>query len=304
MKIADLLSGQGGTALVPRATVAEIWDTAWSAAAIPQVATSVPAIIGENSIPFVEERPRAQVLGEGEGTKGSNAKFGAKTFTVKTVRVGVPVTYEALESDPAGVVTRLKALLGQALADQVDLAVIHGRQALDGGALTGVESLADTVTNSVDVGDPAEAGAAIWAGHGLVTGAGHGFGTIVADPRLISPLASLRDSQGRRLHPEIGLGDRMTNFDGAGVLTTPTVSGSNLLSAPSTLRAVGGDWNALKLAQGATMSLQAVPYGDPLQLGRDMASHREIALIMDTKLGWALMDPSAFVKYEAAASGE
>ena len=304
MKIADLLSGTGGTALMPRATVSEIWEKAWDSAAIPQVASSVPAIIGENSIPFVEERPRAQVLGEGEGTKGSTAKFGSKTFTVKTVRVGVPVTYESLESDPAGVVTRLKALLGQALADQIDLAVIHGKQALDGTALTGVESLADTVTNSVDVSTASEAGAAIWAGHGLVTGAGYGFGPIVADPRLISPLASLRDSQGRRLHPEIGLGDRMTSFDGASVLTTPTVSGSNLLTEPTALRGVGGDWSALKLAQGSTMTLQSVPYGDPLQLGRDMASHREVALIMDTRLGWALMDPAAFVKYELAAAGD
>lgn len=301
MKISELLSGTGGTALMPRATVAEIWDKAWSAAAIPQVATSVPAIIGENSIPFVEERPRAQVLGEGEGTKGSSAKFGSKNFTVRTVRVGVPVTYEALEADPAGTVTRLKALLGQALADQVDHAVVHGRQALDGTEISGVESIIGTVENSVEVPSAAGASEAIWAGHGLVTGAGFGFGTIVADPKLVSPLASVRDQQGRRLHPEIGLGDVMTSFDGASMLVTPGVSGSNLLAEPSSLRGIGGDWSALKLAQGATMSLQAVPYGDPLQLGRDMASHREVALIMDTKLGWALMDKDAFVKYEAPA---
>ena len=300
MKISELLSGTGGTALMPRATVAEIWEKAWSSAAIPQVATAVPSIIGENAIPFVQERPKAQVLGEGEGTKGSTAKFGAKTFTVKTVRVGVPVTYESLESDPAGTVTKLKELLARALAEQVDLAVIHGKQALDGTALTGVESLSETVTNSVEVGDPATTSQAIWQGHGLVTGAGFGFGPLVADPRLIGPLASVRDSQGRRLHPEIGLGDTVTSFDGASVVTTPTVSGSNVLAEASTLRAVGGDWDALKLAQGAGMTLQAVPYGDPLQLGRDMASHREVALIMDTKLGWALMDPDAFVKYEIA----
>lgn len=301
MKISELLSGTGGTALMPRATVAEIWEKAWAAAAIPQVATAVPAIIGENSVPFVDTVPRAQVLGEGEGTKGSEAKFGAKTFTVKTVRVGVPVTYEALESDPAGTVTKLKELLARALSEQVDLAVIHGKQALDGTALTGVESLADTVTNSVEVGDPSKTSEAIWTGHGLVTGEGFNFGPIVADPKLIGPLASVRDNQGRRLHPEIGLGDRVTSFDGASVVTTPTVSGSGVLDAPSTLRAVGGDWEALKLAQGAQMSLQAVPYGDPLQLGRDMASHREVALIMDTRLGWALMDPAAFVKYEVSS---
>lgn len=303
MKISELLSGTGGTALMPRATVSEMWEKAWSAAVIPQVATAVPAIIGENSIPFVDEVPRAQVLGEGEGTKGSSAKFGAKTFTVKTVRVGVPVTYEALESDPAGTVTKLKELLSRALAEQIDVAVIHGKQALDGTTLTGVESLVDTVTNSVEVGDPASTSEAVWTGHGLVTGAGFGFGPLIADPRLLGPLASVRDSQGRRLHPEIGLGDKVTTFDGASVVSSPTVSGSSVLSAPSTLRAVGGDWDALKLAQGSSMTLQAVPYGDPLQLGRDMASHREVALIMDTRLGWALMDPDAFVKYEVAGAG-
>lgn len=302
MKISELLSGTGGTALMPRATVSEMWEKAWSAAVIPQVATAVPAIIGENSIPFVDEVPRAQVLGEGEGTKGSTAKFGAKTFTVKTVRVGVPVTYEALESDPAGTVTKLKELLSRALAEQIDVAVIHGKQALDGTELTGVESLVDTVTNTVEVGDPAKTSEAVWTGHGLVTGAGFGFGPLIADPRLLGPLASVRDTQGRRLHPEIGLGDRVTSFDGAAVVSSPTVSGSSVLSAPSKLRAVGGDWSALKLAQGSSMTLQAVPYGDPLQLGRDMASHREVALIMDTRLGWALMDPSAFVKYEVADS--
>ena len=302
MKISEILSGQGGTALMPRATVAEIWDKAWAAAAVPQVADSVPAIIGENAVPFVEARPRAQVLGEGEGTKGSTARFGAKTYKVKTVRVGVPVTYESLESDPAGTVTRIKALMAQALADQVDYAVIHGRQALDGSAIADVESLTGAVTNSVEVGTASEVSEAIWAGHGLVTGAGHGFGTIIADPKLVGPLANVRDAQGRRMHPEIGLGDRMTSFDGASLLVTPGVSGSNLQAEPSTLRAIGGDWTALKLAQGATMSLQAVPFGDPLQLGRDMASHREIALILDTKLGWALMDPDAFVKYEVAGA--
>lgn len=302
MKISELLSGTGGTALMPRATVAEMWEKAWSAAVIPQVATAVPSIIGENSIPFVDEVPRAQVLGEGEGTKGSSAKFGAKTFTVKTVRVGVPVTYEALESDPAGTVTKLKELLSRALSEQIDLAVIHGKQALDGTDLTGVESLAGTVTNSVEVGDPAKTSEAVWAGHGLVTGAGFGFGSLIADPKLLGPLASVRDTQGRRLHPEIGLSDRVTSFDGAGVVTSPTVSGSSV-GVTSNLRAIGGDWSALKLAQGSSMTLQAVPYGDPLQLGRDMASHREVALIMDTRLGWALMDPDAFVKYEVAGAG-
>ena len=300
MKINELLSGTGGTALMPRATVASIWEKAWDAAAIPQVADSVPAIIGENSIPFVDQRPRAQVLGEGEGTKGSSAKFGAKTFTVRTVRVGVPVTYEALEANPAGVVSYLQGLLARALAEQVDLAVLHGKQALDGADIAGVESIAGTVTNSVDVGAASEAGAAIWEGAGLVTGAGHAFGPLVADPRMLATLGSLRDAQGRRLHPEIGLGDRVTSYDGARVVSSSIVSGTGVLDEPSSLRAVGGDWSALKLAQGSTMRLQTVQYGDPLQLGRDMASHREVAFIMDTRLGWALMDPAAFVKYEVA----
>lgn len=301
MKISELLSGTGGTALMPRATVAGIWEKAWDAAAIPQVADSVPAIIGENSIPFVDQRPRAQVLGEGEGTKGSAAKFGAKTFTVRTVRVGVPVTYESLESNPAGVVSYLQGLLARALAEQVDLAVLHGKQALDGADIAGVESISGTVTNSVDVGAADLAGAAIWEGAGLVTGAGHAFGPLVADPRMLATLGSLRDAQGRRLHPEIGLGDRVTQYDGARVVSTSVVSGTGVLDEPSNLRAVGGDWSALKLAQGSSMRLQTVQYGDPLQLGRDMAAHREVAFIMDTKLGWALMDPDAFVKYEVAA---
>lgn len=296
-KIEDILSGAGGQSLMPRETVAEIWDKAHATAVLPQIAKTIPAVIGETAVPYVSERPKAQIQGEREATKASKATIGAKTFITRNVRVGVPVTQEALESDPAGSISKVKELLAGALAEQIDIAAIHGVSAIDLATVADADTLA-SVTNSVELGAIADASMDIWAGHGLVAGAGYNYSGLIADPAFTSRLANSRDSEGRRLHPEIGLGGLPSSFEGVPLLTTPNVSGAHL-GIDSNLRAIGGDWSALYLAQGDTMRMSVVPYGDPLGTGRDMASHREVALILDTRLGWAIMDPGAFVKYVA-----
>ncbi|MDK7084205.1 hypothetical protein QP411_09930, partial [Pseudoglutamicibacter cumminsii] len=61
--------------------------------------------------------------------------------------------------------------LSAALARQIDLAIIHGRQASDGAALSGNPEFINQTTNRVKVaGTPETADSELWQGYDLVVG--------------------------------------------------------------------------------------------------------------------------------------
>jgi hypothetical protein len=298
--IATLTAGTGGANILPRQVSSDIWATATAQSVVPTLSTTTPIILGENVFPTVTKRPAASIVGEGGLKPGSDLELGAKVIKPIKAVVGLEFTMEAILTNPAGVLGLLQAELGAALARQVDLAVLHGRQASDGAALTGGNAYVNQTTNRVELTTAANSDAELWAGYGLVVNGANGndFSGFAMDPRFVFSLASARNSTtGLRLNPDVQMGSALTTYAGQPTAVSKTVSGQVDASADTKVRAFGGDWDALKFGYSLDIPVRAIQYGDPLGNG-DLQRRNATAYLAEVMFGWAVMDLTAFTAYE------
>lgn len=296
--VAGVVAGAGGTNLLPRNVSSSIWKKATAQSIIPTLSTSTPMILGENTFPVLTKRPAASVIGEGANKVDSDIEVGSKTVKPIKAVVGLEFTMEAILTNSAGVLGLMEEELSGALARQIDLAILHKREAATGNALTsGVQSVSDT-TQAVTLGTtPDDIDDKLWEGYGLVVDNGDmDFTGFAFDPRLIYTLATAKDLQNRRLHPEISMGASVTSYSGQPVAVSKTVSGQVDASADTEIRAFGGDWNALKFGHVLDIATKKIEYGDPFGNG-DLQRRNCVAYLTEVIFGWAIMDLNAFVKY-------
>lgn len=301
-----LTAGNGGSTLLPRSVSDEIWKESFATAVVPSLAKSHPMIIGENVIPVLTKRPAASVVGELGNKPDSQIEVGAKSIKPIKAVVGLEFSMETLQSNPANVLDIISEELSGALARQIDLAVLHGRQASDGQQLSGDPEYINQTTNRVELvslaenkPDPAKADAALWDGYNLVVGGDKprdftGFGL---DPRMVALLANARDKEGRRINPEIPMGGSVTSYAGQPVAVSRSVSGQMDASADTKVRGFGGDWNALRFGRALDIGLKRIEYGDPFGNG-DLQRRNAVAFMTEVIFGWAILDKDAFVAYE------
>lgn len=303
---AALTGGTGGTALLPRAVSDEIWKEATAASIVPSLAKQHPVILGENIIPVLTKRPSASIVGEGANKPDSELEVGAKSIKPIKAVVGLEFTMETLQQNPANVLDIMSEELSGALARQIDLAILHGRQASDGEALSGSPEFINQTANRITVsGDAAKADGELWEGYGLIVGGAKArdFTGFAMDPRLVAGLANARDGQGRRLNPEIPMGGGLTNYAGQPVAVSRSVSGQMDASKDTNVRAFGGDWNALRFGRALDIAVKKIEYGDPFGNG-DLQRRNTVAFLTEVIFGWAILDKDAFVAYEAAGAEE
>jgi len=297
--INDLAGGAGGSNLLPKQVAADIWDKARSATIIPTLSSATPIILGDNTFPIVTKKPTASIVGEGAAKPQSELEVGSKTIRPIKAVVGLEFTMEAILSNPAGILGLLSEQLGSALAEQVDLAVMHGKDATAGSTIAGVEYLNQT-TNRVDIDDAASVDAALWEGYGLIVNSGgRDFTGFALDPRYVFELANDRDTLGKRVN-EIGIGGAVTSYAGQPVAVAKSVSGQ-VEGLPDTgVRGFGGDWDALKFGYNLNIPVKRIEYGDPFGNG-DLQARNAIAYMAEVIFGWAILDKPSFVAYERTA---
>ena len=299
--ISTLTAGAGGTNLLPRNVSTDIWKAATAQSIVPTLSTNVPIILGENVFPSVTKRPSASIVGEGGAKPDSDLEIGAKVIKPIKAVVGLEFTMESVMTNPAGVLGLLQAELGGAIARQIDLAVLHGRQASNGAALTGGLEFINQTTNRVELTTPAAADQELWGGYGLVVNGANGndFNGFALDPRLVFQLANARDAAGRRLNPDINMGSAVSSYAGQPAAVSKTVSGQVDASTDTKVRGFGGDWNALKFGYALDMFTKKIEYGDPFGNG-DLQRRNSVAYLTEVIFGWAILDKTAFVAYDDA----
>jgi len=295
--IAALVGGTGGTAVLPRNVSENIWDKARAETIIPSLSTSTPVILGDNTFPIVTKRPAASIVGEGAAKPQSTVEVGAKTIKPVKAVVGLEFTLEAIHTNPAGVLGLLQEQLSGALARQIDLAVLHGRQASNGAALSGGHEFVNQTTQRVSINAAASVDAALWEGYGKVVNAGgYDFTGFALDPRYVFALANDRDDKGNRRN-DINIGGAVTSYAGQPVAVAKAVSGQVDASADTGVRGFGGDWDALKFGYVLDIPVKVIPYGDPFGNG-DLQARNSVAYMAEVIFGWAVLDLNSFVAYE------
>lgn len=298
-----LTAGEGGDQLLPRNMTDDIWKEATAQAIVPTLAKATPVIIGENITPVLNKRPAASIVGEGGNKPDSELEVGSKSFRPIKAVVGLEFTMEALIQNPANVLDTIGEELSGSLARQIDLAVLHGRQASDGAELTGVTEFLNQTTNRVALtDDPANADAALWEGYDLVVSGDkpHNFTGFALDPRFTSKIANARDGAGRRLNPEIQMGQGLTSYSGQPTVISRSVSGQVDASADTRVRGFAGDWESLRFGRALDIRMKRIEYGDPFGNG-DLQRRNVVAFLSEVIFGWTIMDLSAFAAFDAPA---
>ena len=299
---ASIVGGAGGTQLLPKSISNDWWKKATAESIIPTLSKSTPVILGDNVIPVLTKRPAASIIGELQNKVDSELEAGAVNFKTIKAEVGLEFSMETVLTNPAGILDIIGDEMAGALARQIDAAVIHNRQSSNGATLTsgtkGITTEAPVIelptTAGVDI-DPL-----LWEGYNAVTEtAGNNFNGFAVDPRLTYVLATARDSDGRRLNPDINMGQTVASYSGQPMVNSRTVGGDVDAGADTGIRAIGGDWNALRFGYAHQIGLRKIEYGDPFGNG-DLQRRNAVAYLMEVIFGWVILDPNAFVVYKLA----
>lgn len=120
------------------------------------------------------------------------------------------------------------------------------------------------------------------------------------DPTLSFGLATMRDTTGRRLYPELGYGQNVTAFEGMNAAVSSTVSAPEAKTATNLLGIVG-QFDAIRWGVQRDIAAHLIEYGDPDGLG-DLQRANQVAIRAEIVYGIGIMDMAAFAKIVKAGS--
>lgn len=253
----------------------------------------------------------AGVVGEGEAKPVGSTTYATKF--IKPVKVaGIAIVSKELASlDPAGVWDNIQQDLANAITRAFDLAVLYGVDAKTGSAISGANPAVTATTQSVVLGTStaAQGGLAtdlatgyntVVAGDGIFTD----YSGIAADPRLRGDLLTAVDVQGRPVFQQaINLKDSFDTVLGLPTAYAKAVSGQVGAYTDQGVRAIGGDWSALRygFAQDITITTSDQATIVDGATTYNLWQQNLTAVLAEAIFGWVVLDESAFVKYTIPA---
>ncbi|GAA4923418.1 phage major capsid protein [Nesterenkonia rhizosphaerae] len=291
--------------LLPKKMSNKIWDIARENSVVPSLTTQEPVIIGDNIIPTIEEKPRASMIGEGQRKRSSDLRFGSETLFRGKAVVLTEVSLETTLANPVETLRIIQESFGSALATQIDLAILHNRDALTGEQISqDANCIADTtqrVVLSEDVNrvkKDINAASALVASHSLVPNG------VALDPAMIARMVEAENPQtGAELYPNLNIGATNAGLvNGLRSAVGDSVSGRTYDdSEDSGIRGVVGRWDAVRWGKTATISMKKIEYGDPTGNG-DLQARNYVAFMSEILFGWRVLDVNkAFAAIETGA---
>ena len=115
------------------------------------------------------------------------------------------------------------------------------------------------------------------------------------DPTLSFGRSTMRDTNGRKIYPEIGFGQNLTNFSGMQAAVSDTVSAKNEITPDTKLLGIVGQFDAFRWGVQRSIGAHLIEYGDPDGLG-DLQRQNQIAIRAEIVYGIGIMDQAAFTK--------
>lgn len=282
---------------IPSAISTGIFEKAQKGSTLAQLSGARPQKFGKQQVWTLTAPPKAEIVGEGAEKSPTPTTYGTKTINPFKLQVTMRFSQEVKWADEdiqIGVLQDLASNASIALGRALDLVAIHKINPLTGTVSSLVkEGLADT-TQSVTLSG-AKYDEAIEAAAGVIISAGYTPGGIAMDPALSFGLSTMRDTNGRKIYPEIGFGQNVTNFSGMNAAVSDTVSAKNEIATPSKLLGIVGQFNAFRWGVQRSIGAHLIEYGDPDGLG-DLQRQNQIAIRAEIVYGIGIMDSKAFAK--------
>lgn len=293
--------------ILPQSYARQIIARANEASVVQKLAKSVPMPITGTSISVQTSPPQAGVVGEGQLKPVTS--MGLTTKSIKPIKVAAVMYWskEAREADEAGYLKVLEQQAASAITRAFDLAVLHGKSALTGQEIAGVEFVNQT-TNRVELGSSAKDKGGIFnelmAGTDLVNlNADFDFEVdgFAATPELRSRLYTATDTTGRPLYNDvIDLKAGLGNVMGLPVAYSRTVSGKAGEAPDTKVRGFAGDWSTLQYGFVDKLSLRYTDQSTINDNGTTVHLWQQNmeAMLVEAQFGWVFTDKSGFVAFE------
>lgn len=198
-----------------------------------------------------------------------------------------------------GILSDVGENCGIALGRALDIVGIHKANPLTGAVAASVtEGLCDATDQAQLAGTKFDE--AIEAASGLVIANGYTPTGIACDPALSFGLATMRDTTGRRIYPELGYGQGVASFEGMTAAVSDTVGGKELAKASDIIGLVG-QFDAFRWGVQREIAMHTIEFGDPDGLG-DLQRLNQVAIRAEIVYGIGILDLKAFAKVVKAAA--
>lgn len=252
-------------------------------------------LVGKTDVIRLTKTPKAELVGEGDAKSPTPTKPSSRTVRTYKLQYTERFTDEVLMYDQdtqIGLVDGFVGNLLKALSRGVDLVGFHGINPMTGLVSPTAQYYVDEVAAQVY---DADAGKALDAAVAYLLGKGITANGIAIDPKFSAELFKLRNADGSKTYPSVGLGGVGDNFEGLRAGQSNTVSGSEEMAAEdATDRAIIGDFDAIKYSVVKTVPVKLLEAGDPDGLG-DLQRYNQVALRGEVFFAVAVLDNESVV---------
>ena len=320
------------TELLPKTLVGDIFSKAKSLSRLMQLGQQIPVSLNETVVPVPSlYKPAAGQVGgttlasrEGAAKPVTGLKYGSrKSFMPIKLAVIVTASREYALTNPDALWTSLATDLPEAIATAADLAVIHGKDALTGGALTGITNngfITETTQRvTFDPSAPAGPGDVIdqfieaWKLVVTQEDTNYSVNNWAYAPEITPDIVTHRRSDGTPLWspasiPSTGSEINLNAGLGGSILGINAVA-SDMVHGKVTehttktgARVIGGDWSQLAYGYADQISFRVTDQATlmdgttPFSLWQT----NQVAVLCEATFGWLVHDPDAFVVMETA----
>ncbi|MFC8037828.1 phage major capsid protein [Paenarthrobacter sp. NPDC057355] len=259
---------------------------------ISQLSGSTPMKFGKGEA-FVFDSGEAEYVGEGANKSSNDVTKTTQTVEPfkfqKTIRFTEEVKW-ADEDHQLGVIQEILTQIQPALSRALDYGVIHGINPKTGAvvgamtqkltsASTSVElAAADAPYVSVDA-----AVAALLAADGVPNG-------IALDPKFAAKISGQRiASTGQKLYPDFTFSNETSTFESLRAATSKTVGATGVLAVDTKIRAIVGDFSAVRWGVQKAIGLELIEFGDPDGQG-DLKRNNQVAFRAEVVYGWGIAE--------------
>lgn len=286
---------------LPEEYVSGIFKKAQTESVLARLSGQTPQKFGASNVVVLTGAPKAEIVAESAQKSPVPTAYANKTVTPTKLQVTMRVSNEVMWADEdyqLGILADMQENAGIALGRALDIVGIHKANPLTGAAAASVsEGIADAAGfATVASGKYDEA---IEAAAGVVIANGYTPSGIALDPTLSFGLATMRDTTGRRIYPEIGYGQGVASFEGMTAAVGDTVSGKNELATESNLLGIVGQFNAFRWGVQRDIAAHVIEFGDPDGLG-DLQRLNQVAIRAEVVYGIGIMDTKAFALVKSA----
>ena len=274
-----------------------IFKKAQQGSALARLSGARPQKFGKQQAFVLTAPPKAELVGEAQQKSPTPTAYASKTVNPYKIQVTMRFSQEVMWADEdvqIGVLDDLASNAGIALGRALDLVGIHKINPLTGTVSSLVkEGIVDTTQVATLTGVKYDE--AIEAAAGTIISSGYTPSGIAMDPALSFGLSTMRDANGRKIYPEIGFGQNITNFAGMSAAVSNTISAKNEIKTASDLIGIVGQFDAFRWGVQRTIAAHMIQYGDPDGLG-DLQRQNQIAIRAEIVYGIGIMDQKAFTK--------